>query len=138
MKKNSTPKQAKISLSVTARQKLDLHKAAIEKEMSLETFLLEAGEIYKDLDLEFINRMKNFSKALNWPISLVMENLCLSWIARHEALDEIYGCPNAESILIEFSVTGDGSVTGGAIYTILKNYFKNKFAREKTQRENKG
>jgi hypothetical protein len=98
-------------------------------------FLKRGAHFYAGFDLEFMKRLENFSKAVEETESQVLESLTISWMARKDAASESE-FPVDESILIEFSKTKEGPLRGDALYKMMKEFFMNKFAKEKSKVSN--
>jgi len=96
-------------------------------------FYRDAIWLYAILDPSFHKRLENLSSKLGLSEGLIVENLILSWMARKEAEEEVWG--KDPSTLKEFGYTKDGVVTGEELFTILKESFKKEEEERKSDFE---
>jgi len=126
MKKERTINTA---LRIAPSEKMKLEKAAEERGMTVTDLLLDGARMVANWDPSFLSRIDSFSRGLNLPQYLVLQNLAISWMARKDAETEVWG--QGTSMLKEFMFTDAGPITGEQIYGILKSGFVHDLEGEK-------
>jgi hypothetical protein len=111
-----------VSLRIPMFIKVKVEENAIECGVNKSDFYRDAIFLYAVLSPSFHKRLENLSAKLGSSEGLIVENLILSWMARKEAEEEVWG--KNTSPLKEFMYTKEGPVTGEALFDILKQDFK--------------
>jgi len=129
MKENE---KTQFSFTLDRSEKESLECAAKEMGLSLTELLKTGAFFYSNLDPAFRKRVETFSRNLGIQEYLVLQNIAISWMARREAEAKVLG-GEAEPILLEFTFTENGPVTGDELHaTLLSDFIR----RYENQREN--
>lgn len=116
----------RITLVLPANSKWDAEDLAVKAEkfgMTKNEFMVKAIDMLYNFDDSFFNYINHYSKGLNIPEYMIMQNMIIKRMAAQDAKKEVYGSLN--QILDEFlHVTDDKgtrTVTGEELYKILKD-----------------
>ena len=124
--------KTQFSFTLDRREKESLESAAKGLGMNFTSLLKEGASFYASFDPVFRKRIKTFSRNLGIQEYLVLQNLCLSWLAQREAHSEVLGIE--DPTLEEFSFTEHGPITGEELFRTLKRNFVKNFEYEKEGR----
>lgn len=118
------------SFTLDYEEKERLETAAKEMGMTFTDFLKKGASFYASFDAVFRKKIKTFSQNIGIPEYLIIQNLAISWMARKEAREEVFG-KKVTSILAEFMFTENKPVTGEKLHAILKRNFIQDYEKEK-------
>lgn len=81
-------------------------------------FLLKSLEMMMGFDLVLIKRIERYSRKLDTPEWLVIQNMLIDRFAEDAAEIEVYG--ERTRVLYEFMKTNEGTLTGEELFGVLK------------------
>jgi len=122
-------KSTNTAIRITPSEKESLENAAKEMGITFTDLLKTGATFYASLDPIFRKWIRSFSGDLGIQEYLVFQNLVLSWVARREAHEEVFGFQ--DPLLEEFQFTDKGPITGEELNRILKQKFKKEYEDEK-------
>ena len=121
--------KTQFSFTIGRNEKESLENAAKEMGITFTDLLKTGATFYANLDPTFRKWIRSFSGDLGIQEYLVFQNLVLSWVARREAHEEVFGYQ--DPLLEEFQFTDKGPITGEELNRILKQKFKKEYEDEK-------
>ena len=121
-------KDALLQVKITEKQKKQIEAAAEAQDVKVPAYVLTALDFYASFDPAFWKRIENFSRRLNMPQYLILQNLAISWMARKAAEAEVWGL--GASRLKEFAFTDSGPITGEELFGSLKCGFVDQLENE--------
>lgn len=121
-------KPAIISVSIPQEDKERYEKVADERGISMSAFIKESLDICTSFDKGFINMVRDISRKLNVPISMLIKTWVIRRAVELEIKNEIFG---GGELLEEFQFTSTGPISGLELVENLKSVFKHKYEAEK-------
>ena len=118
-----------LQLAIEPALKIKLFEKAREQGVSLSEATRQAIELWSGFDLVTRQQIKEFSDRLGIAEPVVIQNILVRYFAEKAAINEVWG--HAPGVLMEFSLTPSGPLTGEQLKHFLTDNFRAQFERER-------
>jgi len=125
-------KMKTLGVRVTAEEAENIDDKAKKKDMNLSEYVRESIFMFSNFDDNFIEFITRFSKDLNIPVQMVIQNIVINKLARDAAREEIWGAEGQEP-MVEFQLTNKGFVTGKELFDNLFESYSREFSVKKKE-----
>ena len=118
-----------LQLAIEPELKVSLFEKAREQGIGLSEATRQAIELWSGFDLATRQQIKEFSDRLGIAEPVIIQNILVRYFAEKAAISEVWG--DAPGVLMEFSLTPSGPLTGEQLKHFLADNFRDQFERER-------